>query len=121
MDKVEREAIKQDRKLFEFNLKVLREAFRLRSGDAIWTARKMIEDYLGLVLAKGGRWALDYAERAMAINGVLIQHRLRQLTSPQRGPTPEQSYRSYSRRGRYGNPAPSQTESQASSGSKREN
>ena len=99
----EARAIEEDRKAFNWNLRVLRESFRLRNEDTVWTVKKRIEENLSAILAKGGRWALEYALRAMELNGLLIQNQQRNLRSPA-APTPETALRLYVRLGSYSRP-----------------
>ena len=96
-------AIKADREAFNWNMRVLRESFRLRNEDTIWTVKHRIEENLSAILAKGGRWALEYALRAMELNGLLIQNQNRALRSPA-APTPETVLRLYIKHGSYSRP-----------------
>ncbi len=98
--RAEKAAIAKDRALYEFNLNVLREAFRLRSEGALWSARQRIQEYLSEVLAKGGRWALEYALRAMDINLLIHKNQNRGVATSQ-SLTPDASWRQWLRHGRY--------------------
>lgn len=100
---VEAKAIAEDRAAFNFNMRVLREAFRLRNEDTVWTIKHRIEENLSAVLAKGGRWALEYALRAMELNGLLIHNQNRALRSPG-APTPATVVRLHIKLGSYSRP-----------------
>ena len=97
-------AILEDRKAFNWNLRVLKEAFRLRSEDTAWTVKQRTQEYLSLVLARGGRWALEYCLRAMELNALTIQNQFRALRKGG-APTPETSVRLYLKLGSYSRPA----------------
>ena len=116
----ESRAIAEDRKAFDFNMKVLREAFRLRQEDTLWTVKHRIEENLSAILAKGGRWALEYALRAMELNGLLIHNQNRALRNPG-APTPETAARLHIRLVSYSKPArtPEKSPAKPDSGQKK--
>ena len=99
----ESRAIAEDRKAFDFNIKVLKEAFRLRKEDTVWTVKHRIEENLSAILAKGGQWTLEYALRAMELNGLLIHNQNRALRNPG-APTPETAARLHIRLAVYSKP-----------------
>ena len=99
----EAQSIRADREAFNWNLNVLRDSFRLRNEDTLWAIKKRIEENLSGVLAKGGRWALEYAVRAMELNALLIQNQFRALRKGG-APTPETSLRLYLAVGSYSRP-----------------
>ena len=96
----EAKAILEDRNAFNWNLRVLKEAFRLRSEDTAWTVKNRIQENLSAVLARGGRWGLEYALRAMELNALMIQNQFRALRKGG-APTPETSLRLFIRLGSY--------------------
>ena len=96
----EAKAILEDRNAFNWNLRVLKEAFRLRSEDTAWTVKNRIQENLSAVLARGGRWGLEYALPAMEFNALMIQNQFRALRKGG-APTPETSLRLFIRLGSY--------------------